>query len=612
MTNLKSHRNVLFLFLFALAVSINGQELVPADPYIIVRPAEPVADKDTVVLKLIIGTAQNSCVVPEIKDIRFTIEQANIAVYPPVYSVYLNYQVLELPKDKVCPAVYSPVEYGPEYNLGTLSVGTYEVYDNSSGIMTLDPKKPVYPHVGSFSVVNGSGVPIRRYSVQGKVVDDPSPLKRASLPIEGVKVLLRKSELANMDQLLLDPSISLAPPSVIDSAYTDSNGNFFFPKLLPDLYSIECLHPNYNPAGVFFNLASDTSFQIMMLEKSSTVSVSGHVRELFNAELVSLEGCTITVTKPQIVFPIEDAGQLISIPIRPIDPVVYKVVSGSDGSYKITGISLSANNEAWYVRATKRGYNEESKTVRLSVGSDQVVDFVLQKRYANFIKDTVDGIIITLSTEKEAYNVGEGVNIRYSLTNTTSRDITFGGFSANCEYDMAIGAKDADLPYYKLSDFVTCLRSISEIVVPAKDSVVKSFPQYVIPEDLVKSDEYQPWYVEAGLNKDEYKETWIRLGFRVREIPVSSRPVSSVKKGRSVECSLIRETLSLNLSEREFVRVTAHSLDGRIIPQLTFQKQLGAGSHVIPLDISGVRGICLLRVSGEKFTRAFKLNLAAR
>ena len=90
-------------------------------------------------LKLIIGTAQNSCVVPEIKDIRFTIEQANIAVYPPVYSVYLNYQVLELPKDKVCPAVYSPVEYGPEYNLGTLSVGTYEVYDNSSGIMTLDP-----------------------------------------------------------------------------------------------------------------------------------------------------------------------------------------------------------------------------------------------------------------------------------------------------------------------------------------------------------------------------------------------------------------------------------------------------------------------------------------
>jgi hypothetical protein len=85
-----------------------------------------------------------------------------------------------------------------------------------------------------------------------------------------------------------------------------------------------------------------------------------------------------------------------------------------------------------------------------------------------------------------------------------------------------------------------------------------------------------------------------------------------MKNGRSVECSLIRGTISLNLPEREYVRVTAHSLDGRIIPQLTFQKQLGAGSHVIPLDISGVRGICLLRVSGEKFTRAFKLNLAAR
>ena len=104
----------------------------------------------------------------------------------------------------------------------------------------------------------------------------------------------------------------------------------------------------------------------------------------------------------------------------------------------------------------------------------------------------------------------------------------------NCEYDMAIGAQDADSTYYRLSDFVTCYRSISEIVVPAKDSVVKSFPQYVIPEDLVKSDEYQPWYVEAGLKKDEYKDTWIRLGFRVREIPVSSKPVSSMNNGRSV------------------------------------------------------------------------------
>ncbi len=609
MTSLKSHRNVLFLFLLVLAVSINGQELVPADPYITVIPAEPVADQDTVVLKLFIGTAQNSCFVPTISDIKFNIEQANIAVYPPLYSVSLYYKVTE-PINKACPAVYSPVNYGPEYNLGILPVGTYYVFDVTSP-EAMKSAKPV-SLVDSFHVVTGSKIPIPRYSIQGKVVDDPSPLKRMGLPIDSVKVLLRKFEPVIMDQLLVDPSIGLVPPGAIDSTYTDSNGNFIFKKLLSGFYSVECLHPNFNTASISFNLASDTSFQIMMIAKSSTVSVSGHVRELFNAELVPLEGCTITVTQPQIACPIEAAGQLISIPIRPSDPVVYKAVSSTDGSYKITGISLSINNEAWYVRATKRGYNEESKTVRLSVGSDQVVDFVLQKRYANFIKDTVDGIIITLSTEKEAYNVGEGVNIRYSLTNTTTRDITFGGFSGNCEYDMAIGAQDADSPYYRLSDFVTCYRSISEIVVPAKDSVVKSFPQYVIPEDLVKSDEYQPWYVEAGLKKDEYKDTWIRLGFRVREIPVSSKPVSSMKNGRSVECSLIRGTISLNLPEREYVRVTAHSLDGRIISQLTFQKQLGAGSHVIPLDISSVRGICLLRVSGEKFTRAFKLNLAAR
>ena len=56
------------------------------------------------------------------KDIRFTIEQANIAVYPPVYNVYLNYQILSY--EPRFALLFTVGDARPEYNLGTLSVGT--------------------------------------------------------------------------------------------------------------------------------------------------------------------------------------------------------------------------------------------------------------------------------------------------------------------------------------------------------------------------------------------------------------------------------------------------------------------------------------------------------
>lgn len=510
----------------------------------------------------------------------------------------------ELPKDRLCPDVYDPVEYGPEFNLGTLPAGTYDVYDKNLGIVLLDPDDPVYIKVGSFSVASGSEVPIIPYSIQGRVIDNASSLKGINQPIQGVKVYLRKPDLTKSDQSVLYGVI-------VDSTHTDIDGKFLFTRKAPDYYSIECLHQDYNSLKFSFYLESDTSFEIRMAERKTTVSISGHVRELFNGEMQPLEGCTIAVRKPEIILD-EKGLKKTNAVIVPIEFISYSTVSGPDGSYEIKGISVSSDNETLNVSAIKKGYATEFKTVKFSTGSDQIVDFILQRRYTNYTRDTVDGVIVTLSTEKEEYIAGEGVSIRYTLTNTTSSDVVFEGFSMNCEYDMEIGAKDAVSPFYKLSDHISCIRMISEIVVPAKDSLVKEFPKYVIAEELVNSEDYETWYVSAGLNSSEYRKTWKSLEFRIRKNAVPIEPVSSVKKGRGVECNLISRKISLNLPEGEFIRVTAYTLDGRRIPQMTFQKRFGAGLHLVPLDLSGVRGMCLLTVSGARFSRTFKLNLAAR
>lgn len=605
MQTLKFQKNVLFFLQLILAFAANAQEFKVADPDLIVRPAKPVADKDTVKLMLITGTAPNSCHVPLISDIEFYIEESDLTVSPPLYRVYLSYRVSsELPKDRLCPDVYDPVEYGPEFNLGTLPAGTYDVYDKNLGIVLLDPDDPVYIKVGSFSVASGSEVPIIAYSIQGRVIDNASSLKGINQPIQGVKVYLRKPDLTKSDQSVLYGVI-------VDSTHTDIDGKFLFTRKAPDYYSIECLHQDYNSLKFSFYLESDTSFEIRMAERKTTVSISGHVRELFNGEMQPLEGCTIAVRKPEIILD-EKGLKKTNAVIVPIEFISYSTVSGPDGSYEIKGISVSSDNETLNVSAIKKGYATEFKTVKFSTGSDQIVDFILQRRYTNYTRDTVDGVIVTLSTEKEEYIAGEGVSIRYTLTNTTSSDVVFEGFSMNCEYDMEIGAKDAVSPFYKLSDHISCIRMISEIVVPAKDSLVKEFPKYVIAEELVNSEDYETWYVSAGLNSSEYRKTWKSLEFRIRKNAVPIEPVSSVKKDRGVECNLISRKISLNLPEGEFIRVTAYTLDGRRIPQMTFQKRFGAGLHLVPLDLSGVRGMCLLTVSGARFSRTFKLNLAAR
>ena len=116
---------VLTVFLASQAFA----QVAPAYPYLIVTPTSPTADKDSVRVQLVLGTADNSCMAPTFTNEHFTIIPSMLAIYPPQFGVAVTYTTVPVPPGKLCPYIYMPVEYGPVFELGKLSLGNYNVTD---------------------------------------------------------------------------------------------------------------------------------------------------------------------------------------------------------------------------------------------------------------------------------------------------------------------------------------------------------------------------------------------------------------------------------------------------------------------------------------------------
>jgi hypothetical protein len=69
---------------------------------------------------------------PTFTNISFVIQQSAALIYPPIFTVSLSYTTVPVPPGKMCPAIVMPVDYGPSFALGKLSLGTYTVIDQTT------------------------------------------------------------------------------------------------------------------------------------------------------------------------------------------------------------------------------------------------------------------------------------------------------------------------------------------------------------------------------------------------------------------------------------------------------------------------------------------------
>jgi hypothetical protein len=593
-----SKRMLVLAGIIAFSGMAAGQTpVVSAYPYILVQPDTSYADKDPVILQIVKGRASNSCWAPTYEEVSFAVEISPLTIYPPQYSVTVQYKEIPVPKDRVCPDVYNPVIYGPVFKLGILKEGRYTVIDSGRS-------------VGTFAVTVENKVPL--YVIKGKVVDDPYPLKRMSLPIPKVRIEVKKQIATPIVVDQVSRPVPIEQP--VCTTFTDSSGNFALKELGRGIYRLYCTHPDFNPATLGLTLSSDTAVAITMTATSAAAAVTGRVTEIsVVSDIVSagipVEGCTVQVARPAIY--ITDAGGTASIEPG-LSAVTLTTVADKSGMYAVPKIPIAYNGERWRITAIKNGYVTESRLVALyNMGTD-TVDFAVQRSFINFNSDTVRGIIFTIATNKSLYTVGEGVTTRYTITNTTADPVTFSPFAMQCEYDMTVASADGTV-LFRLSDVTQCLESFApvEITVQPGQTVLKTFPVYYVPDFTTIASQKTPrLIIAARLRGEKYDETELSVGITVQRATTSALPAVPLHSNLpSISCAPVRNGVVLKLSGPQNVSLTVYSLDGKINRDCSFKKELSAGSHLFPFFSAGPGGVYIVNIAAGHYSKAFKISV---
>jgi hypothetical protein len=124
-------------------------QVSPMYPYIILAPAWPAAQKDSVTVQVVLGMADNSCLIPDsFANESFTVLPNPAASVPPAYTINVTYTTVSLPA-KPCPMIYLPVVYGPVFKLGKLNAGSYTIMDGTTRAGAFNVSSVAFSNAGS-------------------------------------------------------------------------------------------------------------------------------------------------------------------------------------------------------------------------------------------------------------------------------------------------------------------------------------------------------------------------------------------------------------------------------------------------------------------------------
>lgn len=592
-----SVKAILFVCLLSLTVFSQPDSIAVKYPYLSVTPEKPFPE-DEVRLRILLGEASNSCVAPRFTNVSFFVRAQDLTIVPK-WILYVLFTE-ETDSGKVCAMIYDPVDYGPVFSIGKLDSGTYRVINADSKI-----------EYGSFRVHYSENV-TDDYTIKGTVYDDPSPLKRASMPVEGAMVYLRP----RYPVIRADSSSNrIMAPVTTDSAKTDARGVFSFTDVKRAPYIVNIVHKEYNSLTEELTLSSDTVLNYIMTPVDASASIHGSIRTYSweSAAAKPVPGCTVTVS-PSRIDPAASPGELIAVPR-------LQAVTGEDGSYRIKNIPIDYNGQLWYVNV-KKGELQSRRSVTLSNLADVEVSFAIMIPYGNAYSKTVNGIEYKIMTDRRRYLNRETVKIRYSIANTRDTAVTFGPFGGGCEYDLVVSTigSAVEKEVFRASDHSVCLTMESFITVPAGETVVHTFPEYVLPD--LKAYHNETVDMDSGATVPIADIVRVRVTGRLRskaydssavtvgiEVEIDTLPVAVEKRsvkvtGNSVRYNRYGNLLYLNLSEAQNITVKIYSLNGAVFFNQALEKHFTTGSHTISLrDIARGSGMFIIRVHGETFEK---------
>jgi hypothetical protein len=544
-------------------------------PYLTVTPDRPSPD-DSVHVQLILGVKSNTCA-PDY-DTEYVIERSLLTVYPPQFAVRIEYQEILPPAGQECDDVIT--EYGPRFAIGKLAAGKYTIMDGED-------------NVGSFDVAEG-------YDIRGVVSDDPYPMERMPLPIPGAKVYCKKAPYAirkSRKSEAGDPIIIIPPMpmQIVDSAFTNESGAFAFDNLPEENYTITVSANDYKARTLNLSLDADTALAIKLLPKGAHAAFSGTVTELL-CESIGGEGAVVPLPACSVVVYVNRPSAYYSAPI-PRLPVV--AVTDDQGRYRIDSIAIDYNAQRATVTARKSGYLAETKSVELRNTETTTADFQLERPYRTADSVTVDGVTFRLACEKSLYEMGDYVQMRYTVTNNSIATVNW-NFTSGCQFDVVVSSHGATV--YDFEEI--CTFSPTTITLAPGESEEKTFPEFQLPEDIQAAT--------ATAHMIGYEASAVTLNIPIAG-PTAADQVLVSAASQKPRMTFVNGVVSVNIGKPQTLTVSVFDPAGRTIQSLGFRKRLGAGAHRFRLNSACMRsGAYILRVSCEQFSETRMIRIGIR
>jgi hypothetical protein len=561
-------------------------QVSPAYPQPVLSPAAP-TQNDSVALWLILGQSTSSCVPAYTSSFKITQTSKFICVRAPCpqnYSIAVSYsQNPQLLLGRPC--VLTATNYGPLFSFGKLSVGNYTVVDSTGGGAA----------VTTFTVTANAV----SYAVNGTVLKDPGILTLVS-PIPKATVYLKT---ASISPILAAQAIALPLYTIIDSATTDASGNFSFANVAQGSYDLGFSAAGYQARDISITVPPDTLTSVMLLAANALCSVTGTVKESrcpapglgLPCSLVSVPGCSVSVSLPIFVMPLAKQAALVA-------GQMYTAVTNTAGTYAIDSIPVTYNDRTVTVLASKAGYAQETSQAMLYANSSVTVNFVLQGAYSNPETTTVSDVQFIAATERPHYNRGDSIKVRYTVKNNSMATVVY-DFSSGCQFDMIAMAPPMDTVYW-YGRLLACTMMATQISLAAGESKTMDYPAFA------DNDTSSSLAITAKMiGYDRSASTVIVPVGKTTAVAPLSRKAADAKK-QVISYSPSTKTLSLNIARSQFVSVSAYVVSGKKISQLSTRKYLTAGTHAIHLTNEALsNGIIIFRVDGEGFSAVKRVNL---
>jgi hypothetical protein len=229
--------------------------------------------------------------------------------------------------------------------------------------------------------------------------------------------------------------------------------------------------------------------------------------------------------------------------------------------------------------------------------------------YANKAQKTIDNVTYTVATDKTSYNVGENINVRYTIKNN-SAEMVIDSLPC-CRENLLAMTPSGDTAYHQGGLPCPCPPVVPPVSIAPGDSMVSDFTPFTY------ADTARSLTIIAKLGWNEIYSHYstpavsVLVGINQAGTPVLQRNIQKtlIKNTPIVTYSRSSKTLAITSDRPQLISISAYTLNGRKIAELSGNRFLNVGTQTFNMkNAARYGGMMLFRIQGEGFVETARIN----